>query len=157
MLPLFLGIDIELRKSIFHCLHKHLSLFIASKSKKHGGGKQKRAEDWDREWQEKLIIAEEKVGMWIPRVEEEQKEGGQQGKWAGGSTVPLQPPALACQTHSCLTKWFFAVKFHGKDVTAEDSTREHNAVFYCQKESACWGFSLSSSSSLSLCLCRCSL
>ena len=60
-------------------------------------------------------------------------EGGG-GELGRGSTVALQPPALCCQMHSCFTKWFFAVKFQGKDVTAEDLSQS-TMLFFIAKRS----------------------
>lgn len=59
--------------------------------------------------------------------------GGGGGKWAGGPLCLWSPLTLACQTHSCLTKSFLAVKFQRKDVTAEDSVRSTMLCFYCRQ------------------------
>ena len=92
-------------------------MFIASDGKKHGSGKQEGTES-----QEKVIRANGNVnslggegagqgGEWagggMGRGGNGQGGNGQGGGMGRGSSVPLQPPALACQTRICLTKSFF--------------------------------------------------
>lgn len=74
----------------------------------------KEAEAWDREWWEKLIRGEEKVGMRIPRVEEEQKEGGREGKWAGGPMCLDSPQLSPANLTAALLSDFSQLNFMAK-------------------------------------------
>ncbi len=136
-----LGLHIELINRFFPQFNKRntCACLLLLTARNIGRGRWKKAMDWDWEWPEKLIRDGESGDL---NSSGRGGEGG--GEMGRGSTVPLQPPALACQTHSCLAKWFFAVKFQGKDVTAEDLSQRTMPFFYCQKELACWGFPSSS-------------
>lgn len=113
--------------------HKPLSLFIASVCKKHGREKLKRRSGFE-------------FGQRQMARESDQRQRGnaaeEEGIWAGGPLCLCSPPALPCQTHSCLTKQFFTVKFQCDNVTAEDSARSTRFSVDCLMDSDCRGFPL---------------
>lgn len=74
----------------------------------------KEVEAWEREWWEKLIRGEEKVGMRIPRVEEEQKEGGREGKWAGGPLCLYSPQLSSANLTAASLSDFSQLNFMAK-------------------------------------------